>query len=76
MISHDEITGSETYSLAERRAFMKLPLEERRKILENQAERMAEYYEQHAAADDREHWQGGDIVDYKSDQRGLGSGIT
>ncbi|MFQ6090449.1 MAG: hypothetical protein ACE5LD_03320, partial [Candidatus Bipolaricaulia bacterium] len=48
-------------SLIERRAFMKLPLEERRRLLAEQAERMAAYY-----AQDME-WRelgGGDLVEY------------
>ena len=53
----------ETLSLAQRRAFMTLPLEERRKLLEAQAERMATQYEQEAERTERETWQGGDIVE-------------
>ncbi len=51
----------EHLSLIERRAFLKLPLEERRRIMAEQAERMAAYYE-----DDREwrKFQGGDFIDY------------
>jgi hypothetical protein len=47
----------EPLSLVERRAFMKLPLEERRRIMAKQAERMAAHYE-----NDREwrKFQGGD----------------
>ncbi len=50
-------------SLAQRRAYMKLPLEERRKRLAEQAERMAKYYEQESERIEREAWQGGDIVE-------------
>jgi hypothetical protein len=48
-------------SVIGRRAFLKLSLEERRRIMAEQAEKMAQYYEQ-----DQE-WkelQGGDIVEY------------
>ncbi len=50
-------------SLAQRRAYMKLPLSERRKRLAEQAERMAKYYEQESERIEREAWQGGDIVE-------------
>lgn len=51
-------------SLAQRRAFLKLPLEERRRILAQQADQIAQYYELESEQTDREHWQGGDIVEY------------
>ena len=46
----DQLLGTESeekppLSLVEKRAFMKLPLEERRKMLAEEAERMASYYE-------------------------------
>ncbi len=47
--------------LSERRAFLKLPLEERQRILTEQAEEMAEHYQQNTE------WlelQAGDIIDY------------
>jgi hypothetical protein len=50
-------------SLTQRRAYMQLPLEERRKRLAAQAERMAEHYEQEPERTERESWQGGDIVE-------------
>jgi hypothetical protein len=40
------VKTNQTLSLAERRAYMTLPLEERRKILAAQAERTATHYEQ------------------------------
>jgi len=49
-------------SLGERRAFLKLPLEERRAQLAVQAERMAGHYGREAELADREEWQGGDLV--------------
>lgn len=48
-------------TLSERRAFMKLPLWERRQILEKQAEEMLEHYE------NSQEWrelEAGDIIDY------------
>ena len=50
-------------SLTQRRAYMKLPLQERRKRLAAQAERMVEHYEQESERTERETWQGGDIVE-------------
>ena len=50
-------------SLTQRRAYLQLPLEERRKRLAAQAERMAEHYEQAPEQGEREAWQGGDIVE-------------
>jgi hypothetical protein len=50
-------------SLAQRRAYMQLPLEERRKRLAAQADQMAEYYEQEPERTERIVWQGGDIVE-------------
>jgi len=46
----------------ERQAFMQLLLEERRRVMAEQAEKMAAYYEQ--TADERASWQGGDIAEY------------
>jgi hypothetical protein len=63
MITQEENLGTEeTISLDQRRAFLKLPLAERRRILAQQADQIAEHYEVGQA--EREHWQGGDIVEY------------
>ena len=65
MISQEETLETNlTPSLAQRRAFLKLPLEERRRILALQADQIAEYYELESEQADRERWQGGDIVEY------------
>ena len=50
-------------SLAQRRAYLKLPLAERRRRLAEQAERMVEHYAQEPERIERETWQGGDIVE-------------
>lgn len=50
-------------SLAQRRAYMRLPLAERRRRLAEQAERMAGHYERDPERIERETWQGGDIVE-------------
>ena len=49
-------------TLAWRRAFMSLPLAERRRQMAAQAERALEDYA--AETPTREDWQGGDIVEY------------
>ena len=57
-----ETTGPLT--LAERLAFMQLPIEDRRKLLAEQAEAMAAEYELESNRCERVLWQGGDIVEY------------
>jgi hypothetical protein len=52
--------ATETKSYQEE--FMALPLAEQDRLMTEQAVRMVSYYEQ--TADERELWQGGDIVDY------------
>jgi hypothetical protein len=65
MIEQEKLVEiNKSFSLSERRAFMKLPIEECRKRLLEQAARSAEYYEQEQAQKEREQWQGGDIVEY------------
>ncbi|MGH8070233.1 MAG: hypothetical protein ACRERE_34335 [Candidatus Entotheonellia bacterium] len=49
--------------LAQRHAYMQLPLEERRKRLAAQADQMAEHYAQEPERIGRIAWQGGDIVE-------------
>ena len=50
-------------SLEQRRAFLKLPLEERRRLMQEQADRIAQHYESQSEVTERNEWQGGDIVD-------------
>ena len=50
-------------SLIERRAYMQLPLEERRKHLAALADAMIEHYGQEPEQRERLAWQGGDIVE-------------
>ena len=50
-------------SLSERRAFLQLPLEERRKRLAAQADAMIEHYGKEPEQEERLEWQGGDIVE-------------
>jgi hypothetical protein len=50
-------------TLADRLAFTKLPIEERRRILAEQAEAMLAEYELESNRRERELWQGGDIVE-------------
>ncbi len=64
MITEESTTeANEMFSLAQRRAFMKLPLEERRRQLAEQADRMAEHYESDSERTERAQWQCGDIVE-------------
>jgi hypothetical protein len=57
----ERIEMKSPHSSVERRAFMKLPLQERRRILEVQAERFLAHYEE---GKEWRELQGGDIVDY------------
>ncbi|MCL5772687.1 MAG: XRE family transcriptional regulator [Actinobacteria bacterium] len=57
----EEINIKKPQSLKEKQSFIKLPLEERHRILTKQAEKIAEVYDQDS---DIENFQGGDIVDY------------
>lgn len=50
-------------TLEDRRATMRLPLEERRRRLAQQADRMAAHYNLENEEKEREAWQGGDIVE-------------
>ena len=61
--SQEESTSEQAISLSQRRAYMKLPLEERRRYLAAQADRMVEHYEQTTERAEREAWSGGDIVE-------------
>lgn len=58
-----ETDTAQPLTLAERRAFLKLPLAERRRILARQAERVAAHYEQEPERSERVEMQGGDIVE-------------
>jgi hypothetical protein len=60
----DTIQSNDLFTLDQRRAFMKLSLEERRKILALQASQIVQHYESQQELTDRFQWQGGDIVDY------------
>jgi hypothetical protein len=51
-------------NLEARRAFMTLSVDERRRILAFQADKIAEHYESEQQSTEREQWQGGDIVEY------------
>ncbi len=65
MLRQNELVSyEEPMTLEQRRAFLKLPLDERRKILSRQAEDAANHYESQQSVREREAWQGGDIVEY------------
>ena len=57
----EEIKIKKPRSLKEKQGFIRLSLEERRRILAKQAEKIADVYEYGPDAED---FQGGDIVDY------------
>ena len=61
---NDLVSSEETMTLEQRRAFLKLPLAERRRILSQQAENAVSHYESEQSVREREAWQGGDIVEY------------
>ena len=64
MVKHARTAeADQVLTLAQRRAYMTLSLEERCRMLAAQAERMAAYYEQESERSEREAWQGGDIVE-------------
>ena len=64
MVKHAHTAETEqVLNLAQRRAYMTLSLETRRRMLAAQAERMVAYYEQESERSEREAWQGGDIVE-------------
>lgn len=58
--SQDE-NESESLSLDQRQAFLKLPIEERRRILEAQAEKMISHYQEDS---EWKELMAGDIIDY------------
>jgi hypothetical protein len=65
MLKQNELVSSkETMTLEQRRAFLKLPPAERRRLLSQQAEEAARYYESEQSSQEREAWQGGDVVEY------------
>lgn len=61
---NDFIKPDDVTSLEHKRAFLRLPLAERRRILLQQAEDAASHYEAEQSTTEREAWQGGDIVEY------------
>jgi hypothetical protein len=62
MITQEKVVEA-NQGLDKRRAFMQLPLDERRRRLAAQAEGMIEHYEQESEKMERLRWQGGDIVE-------------
>jgi hypothetical protein len=65
MLKQNELVSpEETMTLDQKRAFLKLPLSERRRILSQQAQKAESHYEIEQSVREREVWQGGDIVEY------------
>lgn len=56
-----ELADKEVETLSPQAAFMRLSLDERRRILAQQAEQMKAHYEQ--TASERTEWQTGDFID-------------
>ena len=64
MIAQDSpVVTAKSLTLEQRRIFLKLSLEERRRQMTAQAEQIAEHYEQAQEMEERLQWQGGDIVE-------------
>jgi hypothetical protein len=63
MLKEEELIAPADLILADRLAFMKLPIEERRRILTQQADDLLAHYTDQTAASEREAWQGGDTVE-------------
>jgi hypothetical protein len=61
---NDLVSSEEAVTLEQRRAFLKLPLAERRRLLTQQADEAASHYESEQSLREREGWQGDDIVEY------------
>ena len=62
-MSNPSVVKSEPgLTLEQRRRFLKLPLEERRRLMAEQAAQMMQHYELPDEIQDRAEWQGGDIV--------------
>jgi len=58
MITQEDLVAIETpESLTEIPEFLKLPIEERRRILAERAEEMVKHYEEESARRERELWQ-------------------
>lgn len=65
MLKENDLSGLEyAMTLDQRRAFLKLSIAERRKILAQQADEAVRQYESDESVRERESWQGGDIVEY------------
>ena len=65
MLKQKDLIGEQdTMTLEQRRAFLRLPIAERRRILSQQADDAADHYEAEGSTQEREAWQGGDVVEY------------
>lgn len=63
MVNATASPADQSLTLDQRRQFLKLPLDERRRQMAEQAGRMVDHYESANEAETRVEWQGGDIVD-------------
>jgi len=64
MAANEELDPSVAICLRERRAFLELPLAERRRRLAEQADQVVDLYERPSAMQERFEWQRGDIIGY------------
>jgi hypothetical protein len=64
MIEERTLADDLAITPAEREALLRMPLDQRRRILSERAEQIADDYESEHESRQRESWQGGDIVEY------------
>ena len=60
----DQAVIDQEWTLEERRSFLKRPLDERRRLMRQQATEAADLYERPAETNERLPWQGGEIVEH------------
>jgi hypothetical protein len=59
----DVVITDRDQSLEDRRAFLRLPIEQRRQTMARQANELMDHYGDRTEMQQRENWQGGDIVE-------------
>jgi hypothetical protein len=60
----DAITAKPQITLAQRHAFMRMTIEERRRVLAEQSKELMAHYREPMATREREEWQGGEVVEF------------
>lgn len=56
-------TQMQIMTIEQRRMFLSMPIEQRRRLMNEQAAKMIEHYNSEQETKDREEWQGDDIVE-------------